>query len=519
MKRLIRRSANKHCELDPLPTHIVKECLGTLLPIITEIINVSLQNGIFIDPLNHALIRPLLKKLGLALEEKNYRPVSNLSFISKLIEAAVVEQYNTHLYENDLHDKKQSAYKKQHSTETLLLRIQNDIMVHIENGEIVILVLLDLSAAFDTIDHDILLQRLEKMYGIGGMVLKWFAAYLKNRTQSVVIGSEKSDKTKLNYGVPQGSKLGPLLFTSYIAPLSRVVEKNGVQDEKYADDGQLWLAFRIKPRENQFDAKHQMENCIKDVRDFLLKNKLCNNEEKTEFLLLGSQQQLNKVEFNTLKVGDVDVKVVDKARNLGVIFDKNMTMQDHVSRVSSTCYFNIKRISSVRRNISKDHAKDLTNAFVTSHLDYGNSLLYGIHKKQIDRLQLVQNAAARVIDKKLKYDHITQTRKDLHWLPVIARPEFKILTFTWQALHNTAPGYLTNLIQERSQTTYNVRNNNRTLLSVPSRKKHTKTGDRAFQNAAPKLWNQLPQDIQESETLNIFKKKLKTHFFKLHYDP
>ncbi len=92
-----------------------------------------------------------------------------------------------------------------------------------------------------------------------------------------------------------------------------------------------------------------------------------------------------------------------------------------------------------------------------------------------------------MIDKKLKYDHITQTRKDLHWLPVIARPEFKILTFTWQALHNTAPEYLTNLIQERSQTTYNVRNNNRTLLSVPSRMKHTKTGDRAFQNAAPKL--------------------------------
>ncbi len=114
---------------------------------------------------------------------------------------------------------------------------------------------------------------------------------------------------------------------------------------------------------------------------------------------------------------------------------------------------------------------------------------------------------------------ITQTRKDLHWLPVIARPEFKILTFTWQSLHNTAPGYLSNLIQKRTQTRNNVRNNSKTLLSVPTRKKYTKAGDRAFQNAAPKLWNQLPQDIQESETLNIFKKKLKTHYFKLHYDP
>ncbi len=157
------------------------------------------------------------------------------------------------------------------------------------------------------------------------------------------------------------------------------------------------------------------------------------------------------------------------------------------------------------------------NSFVTSHLDYGNSQLYGINKKETDRLQLVQNAAARVIDKKLKYDHITQTRKDLHWLPVIARPEFKILTFTWKALHKEAPVYLANLLQKRKQTLNNVRNNEKNLLAIPYRKRATKIGDRAFQNAAPKLWNKLPQQIQESETLNIFKRKLKTHYFRIHY--
>ncbi len=404
-----------------------------------------------------------------------------------------------------------------HSTETLLLRISNDLEVHMENGEIIILVLLDLSAAFDTIDHNILLHRLKNMYGIDGVALKWFKSYLANRKQSVVIGSEQSEQYEVKYGVPQGSKLGPILFNSYIAPLSKVVEKNGVQDEKYADDSQQWIAFRIKPSGEQFDAKEQMENCIKDVRDFLLKNKLCNNEDKTEFLLLGSQQQLNKVEFDSIKVGDTDVKVVDKVRNLGVIFDKNLTMHDHVSKVSSTCYFNIKRIASVRQNIDKEDTKTLVNSFVTSHLDYGNSLLYGINKKETNRLQLVQNAAARVIDKKLKYDHITQTRKDLHWLPVIARPEFKILTFTWKALHNIAPKYLSNLLQERKQTINNVRNNEKKLLAIPYRKRATKMGDRAFQNAAPKLWNKLPKPIQESETLNIFKKKLKTHYFRMYY--
>ena len=137
------------------------------------------------DILKHALIKPLLKKLDLELIEKNYRPVSNLSFLSKLIEEAVIQQYSNHLAKNGINDLHQSAYKKFHSTETLLTKVKNDIQMKMDKGQVVMLVLLDLSAAFDTIDHDILINRLERRYGIKGTALKWFKSYLTNRTQSV----------------------------------------------------------------------------------------------------------------------------------------------------------------------------------------------------------------------------------------------------------------------------------------------------------------------------------------------
>ncbi len=173
----------------------------------------------------------------------------------------------------------------------------------------------------------------------------------------------------------------------------------------------------------------------------------------------------------------------------------------------------LKKISKARRNISRNHAKTLTHAFVTSHLDYGNSLRYGINKNLTNKLQLVQNAAARVIDQKLKYDHITESKKNLHWLPEEVRSQFKIRVLTWKALNDMAPNYLKKLIIKREITNNNVRNNSKSLLKVPKRSKYSRLGDRAFQNAAPKLWNELPDTIKGSETLSLFKKRLKTYMF------
>ena len=192
-----------------------------------------------------------------------------------------------------------------------------------DNGQVVMLVLLDLSAAFDTIDHDILLDRLNKRYGITGSALKWFRSYLTGRTQSVIVNGTESGKRPLLYGVPQGSKLGPILFNSYIAPLSELVRKHEIEDEKFADDEELILAFSTDSELGQKLARQRMISCIADIRDYLKSNKLCNNGDKTELLIIGTKKQLAKLKIHSIRVNGIIIKKASHVRNLGVIFDEN----------------------------------------------------------------------------------------------------------------------------------------------------------------------------------------------------
>ena len=515
--RKILNKMSKSCSLDPLPLWLVKECIDDFIPIITKIVNLSLHLGTVPKELKHAVIRPLLKKAGLELNLKNYRPVSNLPYLGKALEAAAIMQFNEHLKINNLTDDRQSAYKKYHSTETLLTKVQNDIMRSLDKGEVVLLVLLDLSAAFDTIDHEILIDRLNKMYGIDGTALKWFKSYLQQRTQSVIINGKESNCKDLKFGVPQGSKLGPVLFNAYIAPLSKVAEKNGVIDQKYADDEQLILSFKPTIRAHETLSFLKMEKCIEEIRSFLLENKLSNNGEKTEFILLGSNQNLKELITSSISVDRSNIKATDKVKNLGVIFDKNMNMESQVSNMCKKAYLNIRNIAHIRKSLTKEDTKTAVHALVTPHLDYGNSLLGGITKKSIDRLQVAQNAAARLIERLKKYDRISHIRKELHWLPIDARIQFKILNLTWKALNNRAPKYISNLLEFKRQSR-NLRSNNQNLLYIP--KSRTKYGERAFSTLAPRLWNHLPINIRMAKTNDSFRSKLKTHLFHNSYlDP
>ena len=241
--KFIKESPSKTCSLDPCPTHIVKQCIDILLPSLTKLVNLSLKNGIFPNPFKQAIVTPLLKKSTLSKEDlKSYRPVSGLSFLSKLVERIVAAQIRSHMDSHDLGNTFQSAYKVGHSTETALLCIKNEIHLSLSKGMPTALVLLDLSAAFDTIDHDTLLSCLLSRFGFAGSALKWFRSYLQDRFQSVKIGSSLSNLFKLKFGVPQGSVLGPLLFSLYSTPLGQVIRKyTGVRYHFYADDTQLFI--------------------------------------------------------------------------------------------------------------------------------------------------------------------------------------------------------------------------------------------------------------------------------------
>ena len=514
IRKIITKMATKHCKLDPLPTWMVKECLNEFLPIITKIVNTSLQLGIVPDCHKHAIINPILKKPGLDPNLNNYRPVSNLKFLSKIIEGAAIEQFNKHLNDNRLHDTRQSAYKKFHSTETLLTRIHNDIMENGNSGNETLLVMLDLSAAFDTIDHKILLSRLHNMYGIEGTALKWFKSYITDRTSSVAINESTSDKMKLKCGVPQGSKLGPVLFNTYVAPMSEIARKHGISDQKYSDDEQLILSF--KP--NNADAKNattKMEKCIEDIRIFLKDNKLCNNGSKTEIIIIGMKSQHKNFQPEKVAIDKLPIEYTDNVRNLGVIFDKHMTMEKQINKMCKSAYFNIKYISFIRKSLNKNDTKSIVNALVTPHLDYGNGLLYGIPNKHLNKLQVAQNMAVRLIEKIGKYDHVTMKRKNLHWLPIHARIKYKLLTTTWKILNCQAPGYLESLIKLKNSAR-NLRSSNTKMLEVNNDRVNS-WGLRSFRNVSPLLWNNLPEKIRLIDNLNCFKKHLKTHLFTIYY--
>lgn len=506
--KFIQASPTKGCPLDPAPTWLLKECVLLLAPAITRIVNSSFVSSHFPSTLKKALVTPLIKKPSLDADVyANYRPVSNLSFLSKLLERVAVHQLQEYLSQNNLLPVTQSAYRKHHSTETALLRVQNDILRAVDKHQEVFLVLLDLSAAFDTLDHEILLNRLEKRFGIKENALAWFSSYLEDRFQSVTIGGITSKESKLTWGVPQGSVMGPVLFSTYTAPLEEIITAHGVSCMIYADDTQLYLT--MKPHDRQ-DTKSLLELCIRDVKTWMTTNQLKLNDDKTEIVHFSSKY-LPRPPIMNIQVGDSKITPSDIAKNIGVIFDKVMSMSDHISKVTKAASVAIWWIGKISHLLDQTSRERLVHAFVSSQLDYCNSLLYGLSNTEIMKLQRIQNTAARLVTKTSKYDSISLILSNLHWLPVSKRIEYKILLLTYKSLNNAGPKYLSDLL-EVNQPCRASRSSSRGDLVVP-RTSSKNYGDRAYSVCAPKLWNTLPADIRQSGTPTIFKNKLKTFLF------
>ena len=457
VRKIIHSSPTKSCALDPIPTWLLKQCEDQLLPVLTLIINTSLSTADFSDELKKAFVTPLIKKAILDCEIlKNYRPVSNLSFLSKLIERIVCVQLIDHLKHNNLYEVFQSAYRQLHSTETALLRVQNDLLQAVDSHGGAILVLLDLSAAFDTIDHNILLDILDKSFGIRGDALQWFSSYLKDRTQRVQIGSSFSDEHKLSYGVPQGSVLGPILFTIYTTPLGRIIRKHGLTFHLYADDTQLYIAFKPCSTTSKTEAIARIEACVEDIRIWMTNNLLKLNDDKTELIIITTREDISKIVNISINVGGHQITPKeDPPRNLGVLFDSTCSLDAHVSKICKCINYNLYSVGKIRRYIDKPTAEKIINASVTSRLDYCNSLLYGAKSDLVKKLQCCQNNAARIIMQRRKYDRVTPILKDLHWLPVQQRIYFKILLITYKALNGKAPEYVRSMLSNYIPTPAN----------------------------------------------------------------
>ena len=245
----------------------------------------------------------------------------------------------------------------------------------------------------------------------------------------------------------------------------------------------------------------------------MIQDRLMINDDKTEFLLVGTRQQLDKLDSCSITVGNNRISPSPCVRNLGSWFDSNLSMTDHINKACNAAFYHLHNLRLIKKYLSRDSLITLVHAFITSRLDYCNGLLFGLPKVQIDKLQRVQNAAARLILGIGKFSHITPALYELHWLPISLRIDYKILILTFKSIYGLAPTYLSDLIIIKSNSLYNLRSTGKLLLDHPKGKMLTTLGATSF-SAAPKLWNELPVELRQATSLNSFKSRLKTYLFK-----
>ena len=347
VKECILSSAPKSSEHDPIPSKLLIECLDSILPSLTDLLNYCLASGIIPQCFKSALVSHILKKKCLDHNDlNNYRPVSNLCFIAKILEILVLFQVYSYLNSHNLYNTCQSAYRLGHSTETALLKVVNDLFLSRNKGSISVLFLLDFSSAFDTIDHPIHVHRLHTDFGFTDTVLQWFSSYLTDRTHYVSLSNHCSAFTHVHSGVPQGSVLVPILFTMYIKPLSDIIDSHTIIHHSFTDDLQLQMSAlpdRIS------ELLHSMQPCIGDVKAWATANMLKLNDNKTELTLVTSKRTKHLHSLPTsITIGNAQIPFKKSVKNLGFTLDCHLTMNAHVSNIARTCYFELRRLASIR---------------------------------------------------------------------------------------------------------------------------------------------------------------------------
>jgi hypothetical protein len=502
VKRLITRSLDKTSKCDLIPTWLVKKCLNGFLLSITALINRCLSQGIPAS-FKHSIITPILKQGKPSSDLSSYRPISNLPYIAKLVENIVVGQITDHLDHNNLFDNQQFAYRAKHSCELALLELSDFIFSAADKGEVTIVLLLDMSAAFDTVEHSILLQRLSSM-GIRDQALSWCRHYLSNRFSSVSCRGELSTPLSISHGVPQGSVLGPLLFIIYISEVSRIIKRHGLNHVFYADDLKLYTSSKVSDIKA---ALSKIQSCADEINNWLTYNKLVFNADKTELLIAGSRPQLSKIPLDvSIVVGTATVKPSVCVRDLGVYIDSAMTMKQHVNRISSTAFSYLRVISRMRYCINEHCTFLLIHSLVLSRIDYCISILYGASSRELDRLQKIINYAVRVIKRLKKSDDVAPILRTLEWPNISQRITKRICSTVHKVLYQGKPFHLSNKVHLNTSSVNTRRAADPLLLQQPVMM--TNIGRRAFSYCGPHLWNSLPLETRKIKDNKLFSDKV-----------
>ncbi|XP_072182292.1 uncharacterized protein [Diadema setosum] len=339
--------------------------------------------------------------------------------------------------------------------------------------------------------------------------------------QTIAVGACRAEEHQAGRNILKARKETPPLITMkvsmlFAAVLTACFEKHLPRAHCYADDTQLYFSFRPDGNVSEREAVEVTECCLRDIRTWMATNRLLINDDKTEFLIIGKRRQLQKINIPNITIGNANIVPASHVTNLGCIFDSTLNMDQHVLMTCKAAFYHLHNIRRIHKYLDQSDRSLLTiiHAFITSRLDYCNGLLYGATATQIEKLQRVQNAAARLATGTSKFSHMQPVLRQLNWLPIRSRIHYKILLLTFKCIHGLAPSYLSDLITIRHPSRYTLRSSQGITLNHPTSKMLVTLGDKAFSSAAPKLWNQLPKTLRSQQSLVTFKKHLKTHLFR-----
>ena len=500
---VIRKLNNKtSVGYDGISTILLKRLEPVLLKPITHIINKSFITGIFPDKLKISRIIPIHKKDDIHIID-NYRPISLLPAISKILEKISYNQFFAYLSQLKYICQTQYGFRESHSTEHAVLELTNRILNDLDIGHCPMAIFIDLSKAFDTLDHHILLEKLHS-YGVNNLSYNWFKSYLQDRPYYVDFDNINSDRNVISLGVPQGSILGPLLFLIYVNDINN--SSDFFTFIKYADDTNLYI-----PTIQLTTEYYNVVNCeLKKIHTWLRVNKLSLNINKSIFMVFYSVRKTVNLEDFSIKINDVSIERVHKFNFLGVIIDENVTWNNHIDYIFSKISRTIGMLKRLKHELPTHILKIIYNSLILPHLTYG-ILAWG--KKSI-KIFHIQKKAIRVITRSNYNAHTEPLFKSLGLLKFEDLFMLMALKFFYKYCHNLLPSYFQLINFEHRQDIHGYNTRAKNLLQIA--KINTKLAESSLMYFIPQIINNIPEIIIDKIFTHAFSFYIKNYFINMY---
>lgn len=496
VKKAIYEVRSNAVGVDKLPLKFIKMLLPVILPVITHIFNYSLTSSVF--PISWKLSDtvPIPKKSSPS-SLSDFRAINLLPGLSKAFENLIRHQILAHINSNSLLNEFQSGFRPNHGTHTALTKISEDILPNLGLSKISPLVLLDFSKAFDAIDHDLLILKLKYYFGFSESACKLLRSYLTGRFMKLTEGSNSSNYYGTTHGVPQGSVLGPIMFSIYINDLPNVLKHS--MHHLYADDLQIYMTGRL---ENLSDCFSKINEDLSRIYDWSQKNRLLLNASKSQAVII-TRSSLTP-NYPELKLGDDIIPVVDKLRNLGLIVNSKFTWDDHVSKIACQIYNGLRQLYPFRKNMPKQLRLKLVRSLLVPSFLYCDTIFSpSMNSNCRHKINVVFNACLRYINNLHYRDHVSPYVKDIFGFDIFTYYRFRLASFAHKLIETKQPHYLSDsIVLASSARTYNI----------VSRRQSSSAVQMSTINSSIRIFNSLPIQLKKIKSNDTFKSNVKEYF-------